>query len=190
MFFRLAAAPLLCLIALPVWADCSSWSRFSSHEKYLAPLSVPAGSIGAHLTASEWSEGVRFTSELRDGDIWLDITHFPGTTTAARASSVIMMVGRLADDTFDRLVLANGTKGLFVIEREPLREIGCQFIWGREGGQNPVALLRDLYQNMAYYETGQPLSTNFNGSLLGDSTLALRLNNEVMLPAWVLDDIQ
>jgi hypothetical protein len=153
-------------------------------------LSVPAGNIGEHLNASVWSEGVMFQSDLKGRDLWLDITHFPGTPTAAKAPAAIIQVGRLADDGFDRLVLAQGDQGLFVIERGALRDIGCQFIWGREGGQNPIALMRDLYRQMSLYDSGMPLGRGFTGSLLGDTSLALRINNEVLLPAWVAADVQ
>ncbi len=46
--------------------------------------------------------------------------------------------------------------------------------WGREGGQNPIALMRDLYKSMRHYETDQLITTHFKGLLLGDTDLALR----------------
>jgi hypothetical protein len=188
----LSLASLVIALLLPAtaFADCSNWSSFSSHEAYLEPLSVPAGEIGAHLTASPWTGGVKFHSELREGDLWLDIMEFPGATSAAVAPSVVMQVGRLADDGFGRLVLAHEGQGLFAIERAALRDIGCQFIWGREGGENPIALMRVLYRKMTYFETGQPISTRFSGHLLGDTSLALNINNEIVLPAWVVPDIR
>ena len=172
------------------FADCSAWSRFSSTEEYLEPLSVEAGKIGSHLSASEFSQGVEMRSEIRGDELWLDVEKYPGTTSAAIAPSLIMRVGRLADDSFQSLVLAHEGKGLFKIERDDLRKIGCRFIWGREGGENPIALMRELYQGLTYYETGAPLSRSFTGSLLGDTGLTMRLNNEVVLPAWILEDIK
>jgi hypothetical protein len=171
-------------------SNCSAWSRFSSSEDYLEPLSVEPEKIGPHLTASEYSQGVVLTSELRDDELWVDVVSFPGSTSAAVAPSLIMRIGRLANNDFEGLVLAHEGQGLFRIEREDLRKIGCQFIWGREGGENPIALMRDLYKALTYYDSGAPLSRAFNGNLLGDTGLTMRLNNEVVLPAWILEDIK
>lgn len=187
---RILAILLASSAAQAAAADCAAWPRFTSSEPYLEPLSVPAAEIGAHLTASSGSNGVRFSSEMRGRDLWLDIIHFPGQTTAATAPAAIMRTGRLADDSFDRLILSHDGTGLFAIDRAPLRNIGCRFIWGREGGENPIALLRELFKDLTYYETGQSLGTGFNGSLLGDTQLALQLNIEVLLPAWVLKDVR
>mgnify|MGYP006281628591 CR=1 FL=1 len=187
---RILGLLLACSAGQAAATDCSAWPRFASSEPYLKPLSVPAAEIGAHLTASSWSDGVEFSSEMRGRDLWLDITHFPGQTSAAAAPAAIMRTGRLADNSFDRLVLSHDGTGLFSINRGPLREIGCRFIWGREGGENPIALLRELYQQLSYYETGQSRGSGFNGSLLGDTHRALQLNNEVLLPAWVIEDVR
>jgi len=166
--------------------SCSSWPQFSSTEGYLEPLSVPAGKIGDHLSASPHMDELKFTSELRDTELWLDIVDLPGEATAAAVPRAIMMTGRLTDDSFDTLVLMDQGQGIFALSEPDLRAIGCQFIWGREGGQNPIALMRDLYRSMTDYPTGLPLSTAFNGSLMGDTMLAVRLNNEQLVPKWAL----
>lgn len=168
-------------------ASCAEWPRFSTSEGYLEPLSVPAAEIGPHLSASGWTNDVTFASELRGDELWLDITSFPGNSTAAAAPRAILQTGRLAQDGFERLVLAEDGVGLFVIDRPALREIGCQFIWGREGGENPIHLMRILYKSMRHYD-GRPLSTAWTGSLLGDTTLMADINNEILIPAWVLSD--
>ncbi len=170
-------------------SDCSAWSKFSSKENYLEPLSVDAAQIGTHLNASKYSQGVILQSEIRGDELWVDVVKYPGTTSAAIAPSLIMRVGRLADDNFGSLVLAHEGKGLFKIQRDDLRTVGCRFIWGREGGENPIALMREMYQGLTYYQSGAPLSRSFTGSLLGDTGLTMRLNNEVVLPAWILEDI-
>lgn len=169
--------------------DCRAWSRFDSSEAYLEPLSVPAGDIGEHLSASQWSRGITFTSVMKGDELWVDITSFPGETTAAAAPAAIMQIGRLADDSFKTLVLSDGEKGLFAIDEPDIRAVGCKFIWGRQGGENPVALLRDLYPPMRWYETGAPITTAWNGSLLGDSQLAMRIGTEVLIPKWVMSAV-
>lgn len=169
--------------------DCDNWPQFSSTEAYLEPLSVNAGDMGDHMNNWEWSDGVQFSTELRDEELWLDILSFPGEASAAVAGRTIMQIGRLASEDFDRLVLADDGTGLFLIEKPDLRRIGCQFIWGREGGQNPIALIRDMYRSLAHYPSGAPLSTAFTGSLMGDTSLALKLNNEVLIPKWAVSAI-
>jgi hypothetical protein len=191
--YRSLMKALLCVyLGLPsiLFADCSAWPRFASTEEYLKPLSVEAVAIGPHLSASEYTQGVELHSEIRGDELWLDVVKYPGTTSAAIAPALIMRVGRLADDNFQSLVLAHEGNGLFKIERGDLRKIGCRFIWGREGGENPIVLMRELYQKLTYYETGAPLSRSFTGSLMGDTGLALNLNNEIVLPAWIFEDVK
>ncbi|AXI54780.1 hypothetical protein C1J05_09970 [Sulfitobacter sp. JL08] len=169
--------------------DCEQWPQFSSTEDYLEPLSVKADEIGEHMNRWQWSDGVQFSTEMRGDELWLDILAFPGDSTAAAAGRAIMQTGRLASEDFDRLVLADKGVGIFSIEEPKLRAIGCQFIWGREGGQNPIALIRDMYKSMVHYPSGEPLSTAFNGSLFGDTNLAISLNNEMLIPNWVLSAV-
>lgn len=189
----LGAAILALFLSLPELAkatDCNNWVRFSTNAEYLKPISVPAKKIGAHLTESIWSEGIRFDSELKGRELWLDVTYFPGNTTAAGAARAIMQVGRLADESFDQLILSEEDIGLFAISEGKLRDIGCRFIWGREGGENPIALMRDLFSALEHYGTGMPLSADFTGSLLGDTSLALDLNNKILVPGWVMSAVQ
>jgi len=186
---------ITCLIATLIAGsanatDCAAWPRFSSSEAYLTPLSVEVSKVGEFFSSYEYSQGIQFTSEMRGSELWLDIVEFPGTTTAAGAPRVVMQIGRLVKDDFETLVLSEDGEGLFAISEDNLRNIGCQFIWGREGGQNPIALIRELYKQMEYYETRLPLSTRWNGSLLGDTTLAMTLNNDLVLPKWVVSAIQ
>ncbi|WP_154667701.1 hypothetical protein [Leisingera caerulea] len=190
--FRCAGMTLAAILATaaPAFATgCDAWPQFSSNDPYLEPLSVPAKDVGEHLSDWEWSEGMQFTSRLHGSELWLDITHFPGNTTAAGVSRSVMHLGRVADEDFATLVLAEGDTGLFSISEPELRAIGCQFIWGKEGGQNPIALLRELYKALRHYETGAPLSSGFTGHLLGDSTLALELNNKIVLPQWAMSAV-
>lgn len=186
-----ATALTITVLAGPAAArDCSEWPRFSSSQAYLQPLSVPASEIGDHLTASKWSDGIQVTSQRQGKDIWLDITHFPGTTTAAAGPRIIMMAGRLADESFSNLVLSDHGNGIFLISEPDIRSIGCRFIWGVEGGENPIALLREMYAKMVWFETHQPLSTRWNGSLLGDTMTATSINNDIVIPKWVMSAVK
>ncbi|MEY8802147.1 hypothetical protein AB9K35_17860 [Leisingera sp. XS_AS12] len=190
--FRSAGLTLAAILATasPALATgCDAWPQFASSAPYLEPLSVPAKDIGGHLNGWEWSDGMQFASRLHGSELWLDITQFPGNATAAAASRSVMQLGRIADEDFATLVLAEGDAGLFSISEPELRAIGCQFIWGKEGGQNPIALMRDLYKALRHYESGAPLSTGFNGSLLGDTNLALQLNNKIVLPQWAMSAV-
>ncbi|MFG6572468.1 hypothetical protein ACGYLO_12745 [Sulfitobacter sp. 1A13353] len=170
--------------------DCSEWAYFSSSEEFLEPLSVPAKKIGKHLTVSEYSDDVVFSSRRRGKDVWLDIEDFPATSPAIAATRALMMAGRLMDENFERLVLEDDGNPIFAINEPELREIGCQFIWAREGGQNPLALMRELYQAMVWYEGGRPLSDQWNGSLLGDTGLAAKLSTEVLMPEWAMSAVE
>ncbi|SLN51925.1 hypothetical protein AQS8620_02250 [Aquimixticola soesokkakensis] len=184
-------ATVLFLAGAPALAtDCSAWPRFSASEPALAPLSVKAGNIGPHLSDSPHSDGVKLSSKLKGRDLWIDITAFPGTTSAVVAPRMVMQLGRLADESFDRVVLADDSEGLFTLTEPEVRMIGCQFIWGREGGQNPIALMREMYRAMRHYGSGAPITTAFTGRLLGDTSLAMQINNEIVLPKWVISAVQ
>jgi len=169
---------------------CEQWSYFSSTEEFLEPLSVSSKKIGKHLTASEYSDGVVFSSRRKGKDVWLDIEKFPGSSSAIASTRALMMAGRLMDENFERLVLEDDGKPIFAISESKLREIGCQFIWSREGGQNPLALMRELYQAMVWYEDGRPMSTLWNGSLLGDTSLAAQLSAQVLMPEWAMSAVE
>ena len=169
--------------------DCSQWPHFSSTEDYLEPLSVPATKIGQHLTASEHADGIVFSSRRRGADIWLDIETYPGATVAIAGTRAIMIAGRLMDENFKRLMLEDDGTPIFAISEPDLRAVGCQFIWASEGGQNPIALMREFYKAMVWYEDGAPLSDQWNGSLMGDSTLAARLNAEALIPKWIMSAV-
>lgn len=169
--------------------DCSAWSRFSSTEEYLSPLSLKPNDLAVALNTSEYSSGLEVSIMQRGTELWLDITRFPGDAPVVTGTAAIMKVGRLLDADFEKIVLADNDTPLFFIEEPVLREIGCQFIWGREGGENPIHLMRILMKNLIRYETGQPVTTGFTGHLLGDTTLAMRINNEVLAPEWAMSAV-
>lgn len=100
------------------------------------------------------------------------------------------MIGRLSDESFERLVLVDGDQSLFYISEADLRSVGCRFIWRRQAGENPIALMRDFYSNLRDYDTDRPVVVGMNGSLLGDTQRVLTANNEVVLPAWIVSAIE
>lgn len=169
--------------------DCTAWPRFAASEDYLKPLSLSPSEVAEALNASQYSSGLEVTTELRGRELWLDITLFPGDAPVVTGTAAIMKVGRLVDADFDQLVLSDDGTPIFSISEPVARELGCQFIWGREGGENPIHLMRILMKNLMRYETGQPLTTGFTGSLLGDTNLALSINNEVLAPEWALSAV-
>lgn len=165
--------------------DCSRWPRFASSEAYLQPLSVSASDIDDHLNSSVDLEGIEIAAELAGRDLQLDVLHYPGGVTAAAALRVVFIIGRLSDESYDRLVLMDEGEPLFYISEPDLRSVGCRFIWRRQAGENPIALMRDFYSNLYNYENDQPVVRGLNGSLLGDTQRILQANNEVVLPAWI-----
>ncbi len=190
-YTKFCSAVILTALATSAGATgCEKWSRFASQDDYLEPHSVPAAKIGKHLSASEWSQGIEFKSTRHGKEVWLDITSYPGETTAAGGSRAIMMVGRLMDENFEKLVLAEAGKGIFVISEPELRAIGCRFIWGKEGGENPIALMRELFKALRWYEGDRPLSTAWNGSLFGDTNNAISLHSEVLMPEWAMSAVK
>lgn len=170
--------------------DCTAWSRFAASEAYLKPLSLSPSEVAKALNASQYSSGLEVTTELRGRELWLDITLFPGDTPVVTGTAAIMKVGRLVDADFDLLVLSDEGTPIFSISEPVARELGCQFIWGRGGGENPIHLMRILMKKLMRYETGQPVTTGFTGHLLGDTNLALSVNNEVLAPEWAMSAVQ
>lgn len=142
------------------------------------------------MNTSQFSSGLEITAELRARELWLDVTLFPGDAPVVTATAAIMKTGRLVDADYDLLVLSDDGTPVFSIAESVTRELGCQFIWGREGGENPIHLMRILMKNLMRYETGQPVTTGFTGHLLGDTNLALSINNEVLAPEWAMSAVQ
>ncbi|MBF9060723.1 hypothetical protein HKCCSP123_16200 [Rhodobacterales bacterium HKCCSP123] len=183
---------LACFLAPSVSqaTDCSRWPQFASNEAYLQPLSIEAANTDDHLNGSNDLEGIIIAADLEGRDLQLDVLHYPGDVTAAAALRVIFMIGRLSDESYDRLVLIDEGERLFYIAEPDLRSVGCRFIWRRQAGENPIALMRDFYSNLYFVETDQAVVRGLNGSLLGDTQRVLQANNEVVLPAWILSAIE
>ncbi|WP_139194602.1 hypothetical protein [Roseovarius tolerans] len=170
--------------------DCSAWSQFNSTQDYLESRSIDPLEVDDALNASQFSRGLEITTELRDRELWIDILSFPGDAPVVTGTAAIMKVGRLAGGEFDALVLVDNGTPIFLVDEPIAREVGCQFIWGREGGENPIHLLRILMKNLKRYDTRQPVTTGFTGHLLGDTTLAMRINNEVLAQEWAFSALE
>jgi hypothetical protein len=170
--------------------DCSSWSQFSSSNQALAALSVPIASIQDHLNGLPTSEGVIFDVELKQRELWVDVVYVPDQATAISGLRAMMQMGRLVQGDFDRVVFSDDIKGVYQIPEPILREIGCQFIWGQEGGQNPIYLIRFFFENLEFYPNGEKAVNGFTGHLLGDTSRAMDYHTAGFVPAWMLTALQ
>lgn len=170
--------------------DCSAWTQFQASDAYLAPQSIDLSRLQDQLNAGDEAEGMIFEFKQVDGDVWMDVGYVPGEASALAGLRTAFMTFRLLSDDFDDFIFADGKTGLFKISEPKAREIGCQFIWGREGGQNPIYLMRVFYENLLNYDDGQPVVVGFNGSLMGDTNLAMTFNNEVFVQKWLLTALE
>ncbi|SIN82759.1 hypothetical protein SAMN05444002_0818 [Vannielia litorea] len=182
----------MCLLghAVPAETDCTKWPEFTAPEPYLKPQSVSMNQIQNYLNASESSEGVIFDVERKGRELWLDIVYVPADATVIVGVRSIFQIGRLIDGDFDSIVFSDDGQGLYALPEPMLRELGCQFIWGREGGQNPIYLIRVFFQNLRDFENGKLAVSGFNGSLLGDTGRAMSYHNEVFAPKWILTALE
>ena len=139
---------------------------------------------------ASWADGVKISVDGRGKELWLDVTEYPGTTAIAATPRIIWLIGRISSGAQTRVVFSDGKKGLFAIDEPILKNIGCRFVIGQEGGENPIALMREFYDALTYFDTGARVAPRFNGSLLGDTMIALDVNNKVFVPAWVANAVK
>lgn len=153
--------------------------------------SVPLSNLGAFLDSFPTAEAIKFEIDIRTDELWIDVLEYPSSVTIAAASRILFIIGRIVDGEFGTLVLADDGEGIYQISESDIRAIGCQFVWGVEGrGQNPIALVRQLADNLEYYGTGQRVARRFNGSPLGDTMAALDVLNNFINPNWVMRTVQ
>lgn len=149
--------------------------------------SVKVSQLGEFLGSFPTAEGVKFDIDVRPEELWVDVVEYPGDVTVAAASRILFIIGRVADGEFGKLVLADEGEGIYQISEADIRAIGCQFVWGVEGrGQNAIALVRQLADNLEYYGTGQRVGRRFTGAPLGDTMAALDVLNNFINPNWVM----
>lgn len=132
-------------------------------------------------------QGVKYSTSLKGRDLWLDVVEYPGDVTALASIRAILIIGRVVKPEYHKLVLADGSEGIFEISYADLHSIGCQFVWSVEGnGQNPIVLNRQLADALRYYPDGGRVAPIFTGSLFGDTNKMLSTFNEVVYPKWLL----
>ena len=181
----LAAALGLALIVTSPAASCEEGAMTPSTEPHLEPLSVPAPEIGAWLTASPHSGGIRFTSVMHGRDLWLDIIDFPEHAPEVGSIRALMQLGRVADADFERLVLVDGQEALFVVGEADLRNVGCQFVWPVRIGPNPIDLMRKLVEALREEEGGHPIEGLSATGSAGTTLQAVAIVQDHLNPAWV-----
>lgn len=150
------------------------------------PFSVPLSKIQNRINNDPSADGIILSTSTRNGVLCIDIKEMPGETSAAAVLRVVMMIGRLAEDTYTEMLFVDEGEDVFVIDGEKIREIGVQFVWGEEGkGQNPIHLIR-LFADALRTPDGQRVAPPMTGSLLGDTHKALEMINKRFHPEWTM----
>jgi hypothetical protein len=153
--------------------------------------SVSVRDLQRFLDTAPVFDGITFSATMNSDELWLDVVRYPGNVTALASIRTILVVGRVVQPEYSKLVLADAGGGVFEISYEAIHKIGCQFVWGSQGaGQNPIALNRDLIDNMRVYGTNERVAPPFNGSLLGDTGKMVNAFNEVVYPRWLLSNTE
>jgi len=170
-------------------ADCAGIQLRGSVDNAPADT-VQAGQLESWLNSSEWTGGVKLDVEERGKDLALDVTLFPGQTTAAAAGRIAMLVGRVTVGDFERIVFVDGGRNQFYIDFPLLKNIGCRFVVGEaSGGENPIALMRELFDGLRDM-SGLRVAPPYTGALLGDTMIATTVNNEVFVPRWAMSAVK
>lgn len=170
--------------------DCSAWPEFSSNAPDLQPQSIAVSDIQNYINGLETSEGVVLDIEQSGKELWIDVVYLPDNATVISGLRAVMQIGRLISGDFEKVVLSDDGKGIYQLPEPKLREIGCQFIWGYEGGQNPIYLIRVFFESLENYPDGQKAVTGFTGQLLGDTNLAMEYHNNQFARQWLLSALQ
>lgn len=152
--------------------------------------SVPRETLEQFLKHLPAADGIGFQVLNNANEIQLDIVSYPGNVSVAASTRVLFIVGRVTKPGYRNLVLADNGRPLFKISYESIHRIGCQFIWGEQGGQNPIALMREFIDNLRYYDGDARVAPIFPGSLFGDTNLAIGTLNGVVTPKWVMGTVR
>ncbi|MDZ7759474.1 MAG: hypothetical protein U5L00_04360 [Desulfovermiculus sp.] len=177
---------LIILLVLSTYTAHASERRFESDDPAKKPFSVPLSKIQKRINNDPSADGIVLSASTINRVLCIDIKEIPGETSAAAVLRVVMMIGRLAEDTYTEMCFADEGVDVFIIDGEKIREIGVQFVWGEEGeGQNPIHLIR-LFADALRTPDGQRVSPPMTGSLLGDTQKALETINKRFHPEWTM----
>lgn len=167
---------------------CPSF-EFKGRASNIEVSSVPASEIDNFVERSDFSDGFRTKTIVKGDELWIDIVEYPGTTTAAAATRIAFIIGRAIKGSPEKIVFADGDKAVFSVPSIKLKDIGCQFSFGEEGGENPIALMREFFSSMTKVDTGKSFSEVFTGNLFADTNSAFMINNEFFVKDWVLSAV-
>lgn len=172
-------------------ADTCPGQIFSAKPDLTAPGSVPNGALASYVNENRsWADGIKISVDQRDDELWLDVTEYPGTAAVAAAMRVVWLLARVSSGNQKRLVFADEGRGLFQIDSAVAKDIGCRFVIGENGGENPIALMREFYDALEVFQTGRRVAPLYNGSLLGDTMTAMTVNNEIFVPKWIVSAVK
>lgn len=146
----------LAVASMPALA-CDGYATRVSSADHLQPKSVQANLLADALNASPYSTSIRFASSVEGGDLLLDIISYPQQESEVGTIRALMQIGRLVDDGFERLVLVDGDRPLFVVSRAELRQVGCRFNWPNNTGENPLLLMGEMVASLRRADTGEGL---------------------------------
>ena len=181
----------LAMLASVAKADVCPGQVWAASPDPTPPNSVSNIDLAGYINQnSSWADGIKVSVEEHGDELWLDVTEFPGTTVVVAAQRVIWLAARLSAGHQKKLVFADGGEGVFEIDELIIKDIGCRFVIGQQSGENPIALLREFYDALDYYHTGLRVAPPFNGSLLGDTSTAMAVNNDIFIPKWVLSAVK
>ncbi|WP_189411370.1 hypothetical protein [Neogemmobacter tilapiae] len=193
MKVKLALMSLLAIASIATSlqaSDCGS-SLLSGRLDLTPPNSVPNTALQDFINdGPSWAENVKVSVEEKGADLWIDITEFPGTSSAAVAPRIAFLIGRVSSGNHSNIVFADDSRGIFVIDEVVLKNIGCRFVIEQEGGENPIVLMREFYNALLNYDGRERVAPIYNGNLLGDTNIALSVNNDVFVPGWVLSAVK
>ncbi|UXT64140.1 hypothetical protein FY133_00545 [Agrobacterium tumefaciens] len=150
---------------------------------------ISVSGIQSFLDTSSAVDGIKFDVTIKGKEVWLDIVQYPPQVSVIASLRSLLVLGRVVKPGYDKLVLADGNKGLFQVSYHDIHAIGCQFVWGTEGGQNPIHLLRELADSLTYYADGSRVAPPFTGSLMGDTSAMLGTMNKIVYPEWLLKTV-
>ncbi|MFF2320221.1 hypothetical protein ACFVTJ_04125 [Agrobacterium sp. NPDC058088] len=150
---------------------------------------IPVSGLQRFLDTSPAIDGIKFHVSMKGKEVWLDIVQYPPEVSVIASLRSLLVIGRVVQPGYDKLVLADGDKGLFQVSYQDIHAIGCQFVWGAEGGQNPIHLLRELADSLTYYADGSRVAPPFTGSLMGDTSAMLGTMNKIVYPEWLLKTV-